>query len=179
LSSCQLLQRIDPCRMKPRSPFGEHRGTGFAGPLVLPPVRAEGQRLQACLRRLGRPEEPRPLAAARLADHTKWGSLGVSVIFSELLGAEQREDQVGEQDYGQQACKSVQHVEADHRGSPRGASSLPRPSTASAMTTHNTAIAAIHTKSISQLLYARHMRAVSRGAHKDGEQSRGTAVKKA
>ena len=32
----------------------EHRGTGFAGPLVLPPERG-------------------------LADHTKWGSLGVNL----------------------------------------------------------------------------------------------------
>ena len=41
--------------MNPYTPFGEHRGTGFAGPLVLLPVRG-------------------------LADHTKWGSLGESVI---------------------------------------------------------------------------------------------------
>jgi hypothetical protein len=38
--------------MTPARTFGDHCGTGFAGPLVLPPERG-------------------------LADHTKWGSLGV------------------------------------------------------------------------------------------------------
>lgn len=51
--------------------------------------------------------------------------------------------------------------------------------TASAMTTQNTAMAAIHTKSIFQLLHAKHVQAVSRGTRKDGKQSQAPAVKKA
>ncbi|SDC94718.1 hypothetical protein SAMN05444679_106195 [Variovorax sp. CF079] len=51
---------MTPSRPAKPGLFGQHRGTGFAGPLVLPPARG-------------------------LADHTKWGSLGGERYFAKAL----------------------------------------------------------------------------------------------
>jgi hypothetical protein len=112
-------------------------------------------------------------------------------VISEFLGADQREDEIGEQDHGDERAESVEDFEADHDASPLpvlpawpafggfGPSSLFSPTTMAATTTQSASKALIQTMSI-QLLLERNTRpSVSADARKNGEQSRWGRIKKA
>jgi hypothetical protein len=88
---------------------------------------------------------------------------------SELLGANQRVDQVGEQQHGANTAETIQDFEGDHDRPPSGFSSFWKPQTSKTITPQRAAMP--NTKAISiNPSPAKTMGEVSDPAYKNGDE---------
>src|SRR5262245_3451552 len=115
-------------------------------------IGASARRIQAATRPSHRAASACPSGQASRPSSARKTSSKVQAeeVNSELLGADERKDQVGQQQDGNEPAQPVQDLDTDHERPPFGPASRASPSTPTISTTQNTARAAIHTMSISK-----------------------------